>query len=62
MRKKIAKQKKKKTQKGGIFSLLAEAIPALALAGKAAALGTVGEAASYGAKKAIDAATRKQRR
>jgi len=41
-------------QKGGIFPLLALAIPALAAAGKAAALGGVGAAAGYGVKKGLE--------
>lgn len=40
-------------QKGGIFPLLAAAIPALVAAGKAAALGAVGTAAGVGVKKAL---------
>jgi len=41
---------------GGIFPLLA-LLPALAAAGKAAALGAVGTAAGWGAKKIIDKAS-----
>ena len=41
-------------QSGGIFPLLALAIPALAAAGKAAALGGVGAAAGYGVKKGLE--------
>ena len=44
-------------QKGGIFPLLA-LIPALAAAGKAAALGAVSAGAGYGVKRAIKAASR----
>ena len=41
---------------------MAALIPALIAGGKAAALGAVGGAASYGAKKALEAATGKRRR
>ena len=41
-------------QKGGIFPLLALALPALAAVGKAAALGGVGAAAGYGVKKGLE--------
>ena len=41
-----------RVQKGGIFPLAA-IIPALVAAGKAAALGAVGGAAGYGAKRAL---------
>lgn len=46
----------RRAQKGGIlpFALL----PLLALAGKAAAAGAVSGAAGYGAKKALEAASR----
>ena len=49
-------------QKGGLLPLLALLAPVLTAAVKAAALGAVGEAASYGAKNVIEAATRKRRR
>lgn len=49
-------------QKGGIVPLLALALPALAAAGKAAALGSLGGATSYGVKKGLEAATRRRRR
>lgn len=49
-------------QKGGIVPLLALAFPALAAVGKAAALGSLGGAASYGVKKGLEAATRRCRR
>ena len=41
-------------QHGGIFPLLALAVPALVAASKAAALGGVGAAAGYGVKKGLD--------
>ena len=50
-----------KRQKGGILPLAA-LIPALVAGGKAVALGAASGAASYGAKKALEAATRKRRR
>lgn len=48
-----------KRQKGGILPFL---IPALIAGGKALALGAASGAAGYGAKKALEAATRKRRR
>ena len=48
----ILPSKLRKKQKGGIIPL-AVAIPALIAAGKAAALGAAGGAASYGGKKAM---------
>ncbi|KAL9972713.1 hypothetical protein ACROYT_G019074 [Oculina patagonica] len=48
-------------QKGGILPLAA-LIPALIAGGKAIALGTASGAAGWGAKKALDAATRKKKR
>ena len=47
--------------RGGLFPLAA-LIPALIAGGKAAALGAAGGVASYGAKKALEAATRKRLR
>ena len=47
--------------RGGLLPLAA-LIPALIAGGKAVALGAAGGAASYGAKKALEAATRKRRR
>ena len=44
------------------FLPLATLIPALVAGGKAVALGASGGTASYGAKKALEAATRKRRR
>ena len=41
-------------QHGGIFPLLALAVPALVAASKAAAFGGVGAAAGYGVKKGLD--------
>ena len=49
-----------KRQKGGIFPLAA-LIPALIAGGKAVALGAASGAAGYGAKKALEAATRRRR-
>ena len=46
-------------QKGGLLPLAA-LIPALVAAGKAAALGAASGAAGWGAKKALNAATRKK--
>ena len=54
-------RRKRKRQRGGIFTLAA-LIPALVAASKAAALGAVGGAAGYGVKKGLEAATRKKRR
>ena len=48
-----------KRQKGGIFPLAA-LIPALIAGGKAVALGAASGAAGYGAKKALEAATRRR--
>ena len=47
--------------KGGLLPLAA-LIPALIAGGKDAALGAASGAASYGAKKALEAATGKRRR
>ena len=52
--------RRKKTQKGGLLQLAA-LIPALVAAGKAAALGGISSAASYGMKD-LEAASRKRRR
>ena len=60
-RKRGVPRRRKRRQRGGLFPLAA-LIPALVAAGKAAALGAVGGAASYGAKKGLEAATRKKRR
>ena len=46
--------RKRREQHGGVFPLLALAIPALVAASKAAALGGVGAAAGYGVKKGLD--------
>ena len=51
-------QRRRRRQKGGTFPLAL--LPLLALAGKAAATGAIGGAAGYGAKKAIEAATRRR--
>ena len=45
---------KRQRQHGGIFPLLALALPALVAASKATALGGVGAAAGYGVKKGLD--------
>ena len=52
---------RKRRQRGGLLPLAA-LIPALIAGGKAAALGAVGGAASYGAKKAMEAAFRNKGR
>ena len=49
---------RRRKQRGGIFPLL---LPAAIALGKAAALGATSGAAGYGAKKAIQAATRKKK-
>ena len=51
----------RRTQKGGLLPLAA-LIPALVAAGKAAALGGISGAASYGVKKGLEAASCKCRR
>ena len=50
-----------KRMRGGLLPLAA-LIPALIAGGKAVALGAAGGAASYGATKALEAATGKRRR
>ena len=52
---------RRKGQKGGILPLAA-LIPALIAGGKAVALGAASGAAGFGAKEALEAATRKRRR
>ena len=52
------RQKRRRKQRGGILPFL---IPAAIALGKAAALGAVSGAAGYGAKKGIQAATRKKK-
>ena len=52
---------RKRRQRGGLVPLAA-LIPALIAGGKAVALGAAGGAASYGAKKGVEAAFRKKRR
>jgi len=54
------KRMRSKRQKGGIFPLAA-LIPALIAGSKAVALGAASGAAGYGAKKALEAATRRRR-
>ena len=51
-------RKRRRKQRGGILPFL---IPAAIALGKAAALGATSGAAGYGAKKAIQAATRKKK-
>ena len=53
------RRKRRRTQQGGILPFL---IPAAIALGKAAALGAASGAAGYGAKKAIQAATRKKKK
>ena len=50
---------RKRRQRGGLLPLAA-LIPALIAGGKAVALGAAGGAASYGAKKGLEAAFRKK--
>ena len=45
---------KRHNQYGGVFPLLALAMPAIIAASKAAALGGVGAAAGYGVKKGLE--------
>ena len=52
------RRKRRRKQRGGILPFL---IPAAIALGKAAVTGAVSEAAGYGAKKAIQAATRKKK-
>ena len=52
------RRKRRRKQRGGILPFL---IPAAIALGKAAALGAASGAAGYGAKKAIQAATRKKK-
>ena len=54
-------RRRRRRQRGGLFPLAA-LIPALIAGGKAVALGAAGGAASYGAKKGLEAAFRKRRR
>ena len=44
------------------IQMMAAPLPALIAGGKAATLGAVGSAAGFGAKKALEAATRKRKR
>ena len=53
--------RRRQKQKGGILPLAA-VIPALLAVGKAVGLGAAGGAASYGAKKAMDAIFKKKHR
>lgn len=54
-------RRRKRRQKGGIFPLAA-LLPALIAGGKAVALGAASGAAGYGAKKALQAVTRRKRK
>ena len=53
-----SRKRRRAPQQGGVIPLLALLAPALAAAGKAAALGAVGGAAGYAAKRGLAAATR----
>ena len=55
------RRRRRRRQRGGLFPLAA-LIPALIAGGKAVTLGAAGGAASYGAKKGLEAAFRKKRR
>ena len=57
----VRRRRRRRRQRGGLFPLAA-LIPALVAGGKALALGAAGGAASYGAKKGLEAAFRKRRR
>lgn len=52
-------RRRRRGQKGGVFPAL---LPLLAVGAKAAALGALGGAASHGAKKVVDAMTRRKRK
>ena len=54
------RRRRRTRQKGGLLPLAA-LIPALIAVGKAVGLGALGGGASYGVKKALEAATRKRR-
>ena len=47
-------RKTKRRQQGGIFPLMALALPAIVAASKAAAMGSVGAAAGFGIKKGLE--------
>ena len=55
------RRRRRTRQKGGLLPLAA-LIPALIAGGKAVGLGALGGGASYGVKKALEAATRKRRK
>ena len=57
----VRRRRRRRRQRGGLLPLAA-LIPALIAGGKAVALGAAGGAASYGAKKGLEAAFRKRRR
>ena len=59
-RRRVKRRVTKRGQKGGIL-LLAALIPALIAGGKALGLGALGGAASFGAKKGLEALTKKKR-
>ena len=56
----VRRRRRRRRQRGGLFPLAA-LIPALVAEGKALALGAAGGAASYRAKKGLEAAFRKRR-
>ena len=55
------RRRRRRRQRGGLLPLAA-LIPALIAGGKAVALGAASGAASYGAKKGLEAAFQKRRR
>ena len=59
-RRRVKRRLTKRGQKGGILPLAA-LIPALIAGGKALGLSAIGGAASFGAKKGLDALTKKKR-
>ena len=60
-RRRTTRRSKRRRQQGGVLPLLALIAPALAATGKAAALGALGGAAGYAAKRGLAAATRRRR-
>lgn len=52
------RRRRHRKQKGGLFPLLALAIPALVAAGKAAAAGGIAAGAGFGVKKGLEAVTK----
>ena len=55
------RSKRRRQQQGGVLPLFALIAPAIAAAGKAAALGALGGAAGYAVKRGLAAATRRRR-